>query len=271
MCAAHGALTGWDRWWFAVVGYRTGQRSVLEGAQFERIGLVWDMLTPALWALVAVLCAGLVTGLAGSARARRTVVVLGSWSLLALVAFMLGGQFFRHYWTILAFPAATVAGVTVASIGSRQLRWGLAGAVLLGPLMMTVEAIRLPRDEVGVALHEDTRLLPSEQVADWFGATAGPGDRLYVMCASAAVYGNGDIDPPYPYLWFDGVRQVPGAQQRLVELLSGPDRPRFVAMFQRIEVCGPSGELARELREHYVRRATSSPISIYESVVRPDG
>lgn len=263
VCALHGALTGWDRWWFAVVGYRTTQRSVFVGARFDRFAEVWEVLTPALWPVVVVLVAAAAAGLAGSPRSRRAVVIIGSWSLLAIAGFALGGQFFRHYWTILAFPAGTAAGMALGALRRPTLRRVALIGVLIGPALLTVDAIRLPRNEVGLALHDDRRLVASEQVAQWFEANATAGDELYVLCANAAVYGNVDTDPPYPYLWFDGVRQIPGAPARLIELLSGPDRPAFVAQFQRNDVCDPSGAVARALREHYTRLRPGLPVPVY--------
>ncbi|MEY4229260.1 MAG: hypothetical protein RLZZ362_109, partial [Actinomycetota bacterium] len=113
VCALHGALTGWDRWWYAVAGYRLTRRSAFVDARFERIDVVWDVIRPACLVLAVVLVTGLLVGAASSPASRRAVVVLGAWCAFAVLAFALGGQFFRHYWTILAFPAATAAGAVI--------------------------------------------------------------------------------------------------------------------------------------------------------------
>lgn len=263
--ALHGALTGWDRWWYAVAGYRLSQRSAFVDARFDRIGMVWDVLRPVCLGLAVVLVVGVVNGLRSSPLSRRAVIVLGAWFVFAVMAFALGGQFFRHYWTILAFPAATAAGVVIGSIRSRLVSAGLAATVLIGPAVSTVDALSLSRSEIGPLLHDDVRLIQSEHVAQWFIDTAAPGDQLYVMCVSAAVYGNADIDPPYPYLWWDGVRQIPGAADRLVRLLESSRRPRFLATFQAPTSCDVSGRVDALVREHYVRRTNVDGVAILEA------
>lgn len=264
-CALHGALTGWDRWWYAVAGYRLTQRSAFVDARFERIAVVWDVIGPACLVLAVVLAVGLLAGAASSPASRRAVVVLGAWCAFAVLAFALGGQFFRHYWTILAFPAATAAGVVIGAIRTHLVRAALTVAVLAGPAFATLDAMSLPRSEIGPALHDDVRLVRSERVAQWFTDAAAPGDRLYVMCVSAAVYGNADIDPPYPYLWWDGVRQIPGAADRLADMLAGNGRPRFLATFQAPASCDASGRVDELVRQLYVRRTVVDGVAILEA------
>ena len=88
----------------------------------------------------------------------------------------------------------------------------------------------IDRREIGTRLHHDGRLNADEHLADWFrvqGRTGRPSVRL---CASAGLYGNISADPPYPYLWLDGVDRIPGAHTLLARLLEGPDaevRRRF--------------------------------------------
>lgn len=267
LCALHGALTGWDRWWYAVAGYRLSQRSALVDARFDRIGIVWGIVGPASMVLLVVALTGAAVGLAASPTSRRITVVLGAWCAFAVVAFVLGGQFFRHYWTILALPVATAAGAAIGAVPLRVSRGALVAVALAGPVLATIQALSLPRTEIGPSLHDDVRLVQSEQVARWFTAEAEAGDQLYVMCVSAAVYGNGDIDPPYPYLWWDGVRQIPGAQRQLTGLLRHHDRPRFLALFQTPESCDPSGQVHDLVQQHYARRAVVAGVAILE--VRP--
>ena len=71
------------------------------------------------------------------------------------------------------------------------------------------------------------------------------------MCASAGMYANADAIPPYPYLWLDGVQNGKDAQDKLVELFSGNDAPTFVAMYQNVRTCNPSGEVAKLLEQRY--------------------
>ena len=102
---------------------------------------------------------------------------------------MLGGQFFRHYWVILAFPIGTGLGALLGSVRAEWARAGFLSAALLVPLVSWSRAVTIPREAVGIRLSDDGRLVASEHVAEWFERNARPGDSLYVMCASAAVYG----------------------------------------------------------------------------------
>jgi hypothetical protein len=76
------------------------------------------------------------------------------------------------------------------------------------------------------------------------------------MCASAALYAATDAIPPFPYLWFDGVVNAHGAQDRLVDLFSGDQPPTYVVIFQDPIYCNPSGEVATILNERYVSTTT---------------
>jgi hypothetical protein len=88
----------------------------------------------------------------------------------------------------------------------------------------------------------------NREVGRWFDRELQAGETLYVMCASASVYAYADADPPLPYLWLDGVNQVPGAKELLADLLTDPRRaPTFVARFQDEAACGLEHGLVDEL------------------------
>ncbi len=253
LAALHGALTGWSRWWFAVAGYRLGHRSVLETADWakfrETFGIVRPIVGPAV-----------VLGIVAAVAARRTLAarglaVLGAWLAAAVVAFLAGGLFHRHYWVLLMFPLGAALGVAVSAL--RRPPWAplaVAGLMVLVPLLETVSAVRLPRDRVGPELSGDGRFAADAAVADWVRQhRTDSSQAVYAMCASAGLYGDIDSNAPYPYLWFLNIQDIPGAIQQLADLLAGPSAPTFVAVYQSPDACDRSGRVGAALAANYHR------------------
>lgn len=257
----HGAVTGWHRWWYAFAGYRLDQRSALQNAEWGRLRQTGGAIGPLLLPTV-ILGLALVVWLVRRTEL-RAAALLAVWSVLALIAFLLGGQFFRHYWVIFAFPLGTGAGVLAGYVRQRGIRLALVVWMLVVPVVATLVTLGIPRDDVGQRLSDDGRLIASERIADWFDEQREPGDNIYAMCASAALYGNADTDPPYPYLWFALIPQVPGAQQMLIDMMEGPDAPTFVAVFQPARTCDPSGAVESALSTRYELATTIEEIDVY--------
>jgi 4-amino-4-deoxy-L-arabinose transferase-like glycosyltransferase len=268
--AVHGAVTGWQRWWFAVAGYRIGQRSALANADWQRFRLTRDIAAPALAPIAAAIIVLVLVVLVQQSPARVRhlrhggALVCVVWTVLAGAAFASGGQFHRHYWVILTFPLGTIAGVVLALAAPRGVRAVATAALAAMPLLMTAQAIAIPRLEAGSRLSGDSRLVDDEAIAAWYRLHAEPGDDILALCASAGLYGNLRTDPPYPYLWHDGIRNIPSAQRALTALLAGDDRPRFVAEYQGARSCVPSGAADRALHRHYRVVVTIGGIPILE-------
>lgn len=257
----HGAVTGWHRWWYAFAGYRLDQRSALKNAEWERYHETAALMMPKLWPAIALCVAAMIWG----ARRRQigAAALLLLWSGLAILAFLLGGQFFRHYWVIFAFPLGTACGALLSLVRPRALRMVMLAGMLLVPVWSTANSLTIPRDRVGPLLSDDVRLVKSEKIGAWFEENKRPGENIYAMCASAALYGNVDTDPPYPYLWFALIPQVPGARRQLVSLMAGPDAPTYVALFQPASLCDPSGSIGQSMAERYERIGSIEGIAIY--------
>jgi hypothetical protein len=107
------------------------------------------------------------------------------------------------------------------------------------------------------------RLVKGEKIGQWFEDNKRPGENIYAMCTSAALYGNVDTDPPYPYLWFALIPQVPGARGKLVSLMAGEEAPTYVAMFQTASLCDPSGSVEQSMANRYERIGTIEGIAMY--------
>ncbi len=252
----HGALTGWDDWYFAFAGYRLASRSALDGADWGRfwgtMAYVSPVFGPVVIAMVCIGCALVLTGrarrLAGT-RPEFAIPVL--WLLSAGFGFLMGGQFFRHYWIILSFPVATCAALVINSLGRPSRRWATAAAAVIPALCYAASLILLPRVEVPLRTGGESRLAKAEQVGAWFRANHQAGDSIYVLCSGASVYAHARSDPPYPYLWHDNVLLVPGAVDQLFAMLSSETRPTFVARFQSPRACGLRADQEQILTDHY--------------------
>ena len=264
----HGALTGWDRYWYAVYGYRSSQRSALRDANFDRFRDTWEITRPAFLPALILALVGLV--LAATRRRGGATVVALSWVVVALGAFALGGQFHRHYWVILTFPAATVAAGSMSLLRRRPRRLVATGAVAVAPLVLTAQALTIPLADVGPRLHNDRRLIRDERIAAWFRANRAPGETIYAFCASAGLYGNVGTDPPFRYLWADPIENVPGAPDELVAMLESEQRPTYLARYQRPSFCGAPAEVGDVIDRHYERVATIDGVPVLRRQDRDD-
>jgi hypothetical protein len=256
LLVVHGALTGWHDWWFAVVTYRLQTRSAFQSAQFYRFfETVHDALPILLPMIVAAGLAGL--GRLGARRSaalhglRAEHTLLPVWIVTAAAAFLVGGQFYDHYWIIPTLPLSVTAGVILGSLQARALVVGLA-LLAAGPaLWSAARFITLPRSEVPLAIHPNEASIREEHIGKWFETVRRPGDSLYVMCARASIYAHARADPPHPALWFYDVHLLPGAQARLRAMLTSDDGPTFVVAFTQPSSCGLKGEYADLFSDHY--------------------
>jgi hypothetical protein len=166
------------------------------------------------------------------------------------VAFLLGGQFHRHYWVVFAFPArARSPGVRSGAVRTRTARAIGSGRPPGGADRDGANTLTIPRHDVGRRLSNDTRLVKDEHIAAWFEEHAQDGDAIYARCASAGLYGNLRIEAPVPLPVARRSAKVPGGISAIGEMLESPDRPRFVALYQGVRECDPgrAGEGAAPL------------------------
>lgn len=248
----HGALTGWSRWWSAVAGYRFSQRSADDGADWDLLRTTTKIAAPIMIPLVVVLAVVGVALLISRRLPPAELVVLATWFAAGSVGFMAGGHFHRHYWLIFMAPLGTTLAVFLARLTRESLAVVGLGVVMVAPLAMTISAVLGPRDTMGVDLHGDKRVDRNEAVAAWLSQRDALDEPVYAMCASSGLYGLLESDPPFPYLWFDGVRHFPGARERLVNLLSGDTGPRYVVIYQSAIRCDPSGTVEAALAANYI-------------------
>ena len=251
----HGAVTGWYRWWWAVAGYRFRTQSVLANAQW------FHLIQTAPFALV-VLGSSLMVALVVAVRdwehrrrSMRAVLVsraglLPLWLMTSCLSFLIGGGYWRHYWLLLAAPVSALGGVALARAGRFT---SFAAAVALVPCLAISTWVYVgDSSTVTVRATADRRSQLDEKVAAWFVANRKPGDNLYALCVSSAVYADANQDPGFPYLWFPEVYAAPNAQKLLLSYLSDPVRaPKFIAQYQAVSSCDRTGRLDTILKTSY--------------------
>ena len=254
------ALTGWQNWWFAVGGYRSTTLSLFNHPS-------WSTLRRTARYGIAVLGPALLVGVVGvvrrrtsrSARWPRADLLVLTWLGAASFAFLLGGGYWRHYWLLLAAPISTLAG---AAIGAAP-RWRAAvvGLAVAPALLTSIWVFSGNPHSITARAASDTRAEVDQQVADWFDAHRRPGDTLYVMCSSPAVYADIGQDPPVPYLWLPEAVIGPHAMQRLAEYLATTP-PTYIAEFSNPDTCDPSGHVKSFLGQRYHDNGSVAGITI---------
>jgi hypothetical protein len=157
---------------------------------------------------------------------------------------------------LLCAPAAAGAGIVLARVRLVAVQAAVTALLIVPGLVDSIHILRLDRGPASITASADPRLLANEQVASWFHRTAEPGDTIYAMCASAAFYADAHVDPPFPYLWWDAVRQIPGALPELRSWLTSAHAPTYLVEFISTRSCDPTGALADLVGSRY--RAVTS-------------
>ena len=248
LAALHGALTGWHDWWFAFADYRLSVESVTTAPLSARLSLLWHSRNDALSAIGPLLVL-LPFGIAAAWTEARTRLLL-IWFALSLSGFALG--------------AVGIAWVV------RGQRPRVAVAAVVAACLVPLVALALVVAEDGprhrsLASSGDHRIVTDAAVARYLRAHTGPSDRIYALYADASIYFVADRRSPYPYLWFLGVKHIPGAIERLRATLSGPRAPLYIARYQPADAI--DGGVARIVARDYRQVATIDGIPILRRAV----
>ena len=252
LAALHGALTGWHDWWFAFADYRLSVESVTTAPVSERLSLLWHSryeALPAIGPLLAVLPLGIA---AAWAEARSRLLLI--WFALSLSGFALGGLFHGHYYVQLVAPLTALAAVGISrALRARGARVALAAVALACAVPLVAFSLVVAEDgprHRSLASSGDDRIVTDAAVARYLRAHTRPSDRIYALYADASIYFVADRRAPYPYLWFLGVKHIPGAIERLRAALSGPDGPLYIARYQPADAIdeGVAQIVARDYR-----------------------
>ena len=251
----HGALTGWDRWYYAVFGYRLSQRSALQHPNWKKLTTTAADVLPIIWPVVAVAVLAALLMIAWRRQRavpwRSTHLLLLIWVDFAAVMFLSGGQFFHHYWLTLTYPLAALGGLVIGGLGLRWWRRALITAALVPALVSWMSFAGTPRDRIWEKISNERRVLTAERLGEWLPTIMQPGDTVFVMCTMPSFYAVADTDPVYPYMWWDSVHSPKGAQQAMIDLFTGPNPPTWVPRVNSVERCNRSGEVGDVFRERY--------------------
>jgi hypothetical protein len=266
-CAIDGAITGWGRWWWAVVEYRFHTQSAL-AADWGNLGHTMPI---AMGVLGAVVIAALVATprLVRQARQRlhtgtcEPTIMLLIWPAVAIVAFLLGGGFWRHYWVQLGAPLSALAAITLSRV--RRGSATIATVLVVPALLLASWVYTAPRAVWTNKAAGDWRASVNTEVAAWFRNQHHAHPNIYVLCASAALYAQTGSDPHYPYLWFTEVQHGPNAQHLLTTYIADPTRgPTFVVGYQRPDACDHTHQVARTLAHDFTIVAHVDVATIYQ-------
>lgn len=250
----HGAIVGFRDWWYAVAGYRMqGINATSSGANWQRFHETSRIAAPTVLPLAAAAVAGVVMWLVFSRRLHRATLLLPTWLCFAVITFLAGGLFHRHYWITLTFPLAAAAGVGLSRIRLPVALAAVVTVLVIPSLVSTVQVVRMPRAEATLVASGDPRPIIDERIGAWFRDNSKPGETILVLCASAAMYAYAHTVPPYKYLWEDGMLHGKNGQALLLQLLAGPDAPTYVVQYQLTAECDPSGQVAKLLRDRYAQ------------------
>ncbi|MGH8823254.1 MAG: hypothetical protein ACRDVN_02105 [Jiangellaceae bacterium] len=257
VAVVHGGSVGFDRWWFAVVGYRFHGDPAAEGV-LGRLELFWQAVPPLVLDAAPLLAVGLVC----LSRLGRRHSVFAAWLAGGLVGVVGGGLFHTHYWLQLLPLGAVAAGVAWARMPRRVVPAVVAGIVVLAvgwaPFLATDSPAELVTDATG-----DLRLASAERVGHELAELSDPDERVLVVWAAASVYAYADREPATPFLWFRPVRYIDGASEAIIDQVAGDDPPAAIAVAQPPELLDPDGGLSRLLEQRYQRVATVDGIPVY--------
>ena len=263
----HAALTGWSRWWYAVAGYRSQTLSVLNNPAWARLR---DTARFGLVVLGLPLAVSIIAGIVHLCRSRpslRSIVgsrsmLLPVWLTTAALSFLIGGGYWRHYWLLLCAPVSALAGVALAQL--RRIRVPVAVAALAPCLAVSSWVYFGDTATIIVRATADSTPIVSQEIANWFLAHRRPGDDLYVLCDSPAIYADAHQDPGVAYLWYPEFYLGPHAHERLIAYLTNAAvAPRFIAQIQTPAACDPTGQVASILAKSYFK-VTVTPTTILQ-------
>ena len=137
------------------------------------------------------------------------------------------------------------------------------------PLAVQAYLAVQPTDRRTALLVHDRRQVTAAEVSAWLREHSAPTDRVYAFVASADLYLLSGRDTGYPYLWYENVQRIPGAEDRLAEWLSGPAGPRYVVVYHQPKEVDPSGRLGLVLKQSYVEVAKVGGFPVLERRATP--
>jgi hypothetical protein len=229
--ALHGALTGWQRYWFAVAGYKlhasSGPRRSI-GSQLGRL----EHTSHQLWhderwlILLALLLAARALGGRGAAP-----LLPFAWIAVAALGVASGGQYWAHYYIELLPPLVLAAGLAIADLPKRWTR-ALAVTLAVAPIALTTAPLMtghagrhwrsIPYANRGDSDARLAALVRGQTPADGTLLVLGGDPSLYYLARRRSTV---------RFLWPAQFADLPAARAETRSALDGPRYPSAVVTF----------------------------------------
>jgi hypothetical protein len=259
--AAHGAATGWSRWWSAVIAFQGSLAAAQSpAARVASLGRNLLAVAPDLAGLAVVALVGAVLVTRSTSRRWPALV----WVVTAGAGASAGPFAHPHYWLQAVAPLAVLAATAVARCRPRQAGLLLALALAVPVLTQGFLAVQPPARRVELVFAGDPQRRADADVASWLRAHTDRADPVYAFVAGAELYLLADRTTGYRYLWLAPVEQVPGARVELRDWLDGAAGPRWVVVYQPAGDVDPSGELGSVLGRRYRQVAVVDGFGVLE-------
>jgi hypothetical protein len=231
---------------YALLGFRIDALDALTGTDpplGERLG---RLIAPALGSALVVVLPAAVAGVVALRRDAVLAWTAAAWLATGGAAVLAGGSYWAHY-LIQLVPACSVLAAVALERAAPWRRAAFGAAVLLIVAVVNGHGAVRVRERPPQALE----LAAAAFVRDH----ARPGDTQYVLYARANVLYYVDLPTPYPYAWSLMLRTIPGATERLHDVLATRRRPTWVLQWQRFDAWGldPYGRTRTLVSTHYRR------------------
>ena len=259
----HGWWVGWDEFLFAAVVYRlTSQNAATAGLGYQTVAIVTLIVRcaaelslvalalaayhgrwpgrplrsapprkglPREWARVGRL--GIVAGRIAPQRADPGTLLLTLWFLGSLASLVIGGDWWPHYLIQPAAPFAIwLARLLVGAWPrlDRLRRRALVAVAVIALLGPYVAVARGDPDAVSQAIFRQPGYASQDEVAAYLREHAPVDASIFVAFDHPALYYLADRRAAYRYLYDAELLAIPGSYGALLDVISGPDRPRYV-------------------------------------------
>ena len=234
----HGYITGWDRFTFAVVGYRLLRDSLATRSIGWHLQIIYEAafhIAPALL-LPAVMSA--VAFIRQRKTAERHLLLLPAcWLATSLAGVAMGGNWYDHYFIQMIAPLSVTAAYGLVSLyrsiepAMRTRFAAVSAAVMLLTVLFAFKVVLL-RDPKQIGFEVYARLdrfIYNADIAEYVKSRTGPDDRLYIMYSAPEILYLSERRAAYPFLYNKELDRLDADGKELVQSLTDPaTRPRYI-------------------------------------------
>jgi 4-amino-4-deoxy-L-arabinose transferase-like glycosyltransferase len=246
----HGAVTGWRRYWQALIGYQLDATGEHQAGLHSR----WEAFLgngPRVGADLALLTLAAMAGLWTLRRHRDALPVAAAWLAATLVGVNLGGSYWPHYYVQALPPLVLGSAAAVAALPAVAWR-SVAVVIVVVPTLVWLAALipASPKQRENAVPYYH-RALRDERIAAEIAQLTRPSDRIFIILSEANVYWLAQRPSAYPYVWGMPIEKIPSAVPQLQALVAGPDRPALIGVQSSPDDVDRSGMLGTLIADHY--------------------